>query len=221
MSTEAAPQVKICGITRIEDALSCVRCGADALGFVFFPKSPRCVSVETTKAIISRLPKTVTTVGVFVDASFNHIKRSVETCGLDAVQLHGRESPEMVRRLGAENLIVIKTLFSKRPPYIDEMLDFDASAVLAECGRGDLPGGNALAWNWSEAGRLNRHHPLILAGGLTPENVRQAVRDAQPDAVDVSSGVELLPGRKNPEKIKAFVERVRDVRVLSPKKIFG
>ncbi len=216
----ASPQVKICGITRIEDALTTAELGADALGFVFFPKSPRYVSDETVRDIIRRLPEAVATVGVFVNASFSGIMRKVEYCGLTAVQLHGLETPDLVLRLAAEKLIVIKALFSGKPPFITDVSNYNASAYLVECGKGVLPGGNALEWNWSEARGLSRNHPLVLAGGLTPENVGKAVSDAQPDAVDVSSGVELQPGIKDTRKVKVFLEAVKKSFVNQPKRIF-
>ena len=207
-NTRTSPQVKICGITRIEDAAACVELGADALGFVFFPKSPRNVSDETARDIIRQLPGTVDKVGVFVNASFSGIMKKVDTCGLTVVQLHGQEPPDLVGRLVAKKLLVVKALFSKKTPFLADASKYQASAYLVECGKGVLPGGNALAWNWAEARELSIHFPLILAGGLTPENVGRAILDAQPHAVDVSSGVELRPGIKDEQKISLFLKAV-------------
>jgi phosphoribosylanthranilate isomerase len=143
-----------------------------------------------------------------VDESFKNVMRIVERTGFAAVQLHGGETPEFVERLLGEGLFVIKTLFADRAPGFTEASRFNASAFLAECGKGPLPGGNARSWEWGRAGPLARHHPLILAGGLTPENAAQAVRAASPDAVDVSSGVEAGPGRKDIRKVEQFIAAV-------------
>jgi phosphoribosylanthranilate isomerase len=128
--------------------------------------------------------------------------------GLTAVQLHGNEPPVVVERLRREGLFVIKALFADRAPGLDAALNYSASAYLVECGRGVLPGGNAHAWEWGRAAALGERHPLILAGGLTPENADQALRAALPDAVDVSSGVEAGPGRKDIRKVEQFIAAV-------------
>jgi phosphoribosylanthranilate isomerase len=214
------PQVKICGITRVEDGLEIAELGVDALGFVFFPKSPRNVSDETAKDIIRQLPAAVDKVGVFVNASFSEIMKKVETCGLTGVQLHGKEAPDLVTRLVSKKILVVKALFSGKEPSMTEVLTYTASAYLVECGKGVLPGGNALTWNWSKARDLSRRHPLILAGGLTPENVGRAISDAAPHAVDVSSGVEMEPGIKDAGKVKAFLEAVKESYINQAKKIF-
>jgi len=129
--------------------------------------------------------------------------------GFTAVQLHGSESPEVVGLLRREGLFVIKALFADRSPLLDEGAPYSPSAFLVECGRGPLPGGNAQDWDWGRAGPFAERHPLILAGGLTPENAAQAVRAALPDAVDVSSGVEAGPGRKDLRKIERFIAAVK------------
>lgn len=215
-----APQVKICGITRIDDALACVRHGADALGFVFYTKSPRHVSGETVREIARRLPPRIGKIGVFVNASFDEITAKVRTCGLTGVQLHGQEAPDLVRRLMEEEIIVIKALFSAASPRMTDVFRYGAHAYLVECGKGVLPGGNALAWNWSESRTVGANHPLILAGGLTPENVGRALSDARPDAVDVSSGVERRPGMKEAKKVAAFVGEVRRWRLSELRVVF-
>ena len=146
------------------------------------------------------------TVGVFVNASFDDILRKVNNSYLDIVQLHGEESPHLVERLRHENIRVIKALFVNKDPLMNRAVDYDASAFLVECGKGRLPGGNAQVWNWEKAAGFSDTYPLILAGGLAPENVSRAVDAVAPDAVDVSSGVESEPGRKDPVKVKAFIE---------------
>jgi phosphoribosylanthranilate isomerase len=202
-------QVKICGITRVDEALLCARWGAHAVGCVFHPPSPRFVSDLRAAEIAASLPAGVSAVGVFCDVDYEAVMRRVERCGIRVVQLHGAESPDLVRRLQAQGVSVIKTLFLNRPPtFSDAEVYGCASAFLAECAGGSLPGGNAIAWDWNAARRTLGDRPLVIAGGLNPENVGRAVEEALPDAVDVSSGVESEPGRKDPEKVKRFLETV-------------
>ncbi len=215
------PQVKICGLKRMEEALACVEFGASAVGCVFYPPSPRFVSDEEARAVCSVLPPEVCGVGVFVDASFRDIMKKVERCGLKGIQLHGRESPEFVMRLLQEGLLVIKGVYVNGSPSLEAAESFGASAYLVECGGGALPGGNALQWDWGAALDFSRKHPTVLAGGLNPENVAQAIGAASPDAVDVSSGVEAEPGRKDMDKVKRFLEAVsRSTCSRKPRRIF-
>ena len=206
-------QIKICGLTRVEEALTCASLGADAIGCIFYPKSPRHVTESRAKAICLALPRRITTVGVFVNETFSTIMRKVERCHLKAIQLHGQEPCDLVYRLRKENIAVIKALFIGGSPGIDEISNYEASAFLVECGQGTLPGGNALHWNWGDAKGVGEKYPLILAGGLTPENVSEAISAALPDAVDVSSGVESSPGSKDPDKAASFIESVSRCRV--------
>ena len=209
-------QIKICGITEVEQAVWCAELGADAIGCVFFPKSPRHLKVETAKEICRALPDRVTPVGVFVNRSHTETMRAVETCGLKAVQLHGQEPPELLQKLKKENLVVIKALFINGAPSLDEAEAYDASGYIVECSGGPLPGGNAMVWNWDKAKAFGKAHPLILAGGLSPENVTQAIRESMPDAVDVSSGVESSPGIKDFDKIKSFIHAVKQEKISRP-----
>jgi phosphoribosylanthranilate isomerase len=202
------PQIKICGLTRVAEARVCVDAGADAIGLVFYPPSPRFVLTVQAAEIAAAVSKRAVTVGVFVDETYETIIRYAEDCQLQAVQLHGQESPALVRRLRRHDLTVIKTLFHTREPSFNEAADYDASAFLLECGSGRLPGGNAATWPWQTARDIDRHKPVILAGGLTPENVSTAIRLGSPEAVDVSSGVESEPGRKISSKIKSFINAV-------------
>ncbi|MBC8247075.1 MAG: phosphoribosylanthranilate isomerase [Deltaproteobacteria bacterium] len=211
-SEKSTPQIKICGITQVDHALQCAELGADAIGCVFFPKSPRHVSDDKAREISDALPNHVTSVGVFVGKTYKEIMEKVEKCNLRAVQLHGKESPELVQRLRAENLIVIKALFIDGTPALEDVKSYEASGFIVECSGGPLPGGNALTWNWDKAKAFGERHPLILAGGLSPENVKQAIQDSMPDAVDVSSGVELSPGIKDLDKIKTFIAAVRQAK---------
>jgi len=203
------PQVKICGLTLPHDAAQCVSLGADAIGMVFFPKSPRHVTADQAGAVVAALPEKVAAVGVFVDASFSYIMGRVERCGLSMVQLHGRESPELAVRLTAEGVGVIKVLFVDDRPGFDEAQGFEVDGYLVECAKGPLPGGNAMAWDWGAARDFGYRQPLVLAGGLSPDNVAEAVRAALPAAIDVSSGVEMSPGRKDPDKVARLITAVQ------------
>jgi phosphoribosylanthranilate isomerase len=138
--------------------------------------------------------------------------RIVDRTGLTAIQLHGDEPPDLVDRLLMEELLVIKAVFAGRAPGFADASRYAASAFLVECGKGPLPGGNARAWNWGEAAPIGERHPLILAGGLTPQNASQAVRAASPDAIDVSSGVEAGPGRKDLRKVEQLIAAVSAAR---------
>jgi len=208
MEQREAVQVKVCGLTRVEEAVACAQAGAAAVGCVFYAESPRCVTAATARAIRSALPPEVACVGVFVDEPFEGIMALAAYTGFTAAQLHGSEAPEVVERLRREGLFVIKALFADRAPGMETASQYSASAYLVECGQGALPGGNAHAWEWGRAAALGQRHPLILAGGLTPENAAQAVRAALPDAVDVSSGVEASPGRKDICKVEQFIAAV-------------
>lgn len=215
------PQVKVCGLTRVDEALSCVELGVDAIGCVFYPPSPRHVSDEQARTILLSLPPTVCRVGVFVNAPFTAILDKVERCGLKAVQLHGQEPPELVGKLQREGLVVIKALFMNGTPSLAQIDLYGASAYLVECAGGPLPGGNALAWNWSAAAELAAEHPVILAGGLNADNVSQAIQATLPDALDVSSGVEASPGRKDMDKVKRLLEAVASTgSSRKPRRIF-
>ena len=217
----ARPQVKICGLTREDEALACVELGADAIGCVFHPPSPRHLSDERARDIVRSLPPATCIVGVFVNESLSTIIRTVERSGLKAVQLHGQESAELVAALWKEGVFVIKAVFVNGTPSLDLVGSFGSSAYLVECAGGALPGGNALAWNWSAAVGISEENPVILAGGLNPENVSQAIQEALPDAVDVSSGVESSPGRKDMEKVKRLLEAVASTNCSrKPRRIF-
>jgi phosphoribosylanthranilate isomerase len=204
-------QVKICGITLPKQALVCAKAGADAIGLVFYPKSPRFVKRETAREICLAAEEAgVARVGVFVDEAIEVILDTAHFCGLNFVQLHGAESPQAVARIQKAGIGVIKALFLNKEPGFEKASDYPAKAFLAECAGKALPGGNALAWDWGLAGSLRNSGPLILAGGLDPQNAVQAILAAWPDALDVSSGVEDRPGQKNPGKVEQFVSKVKE-----------
>jgi phosphoribosylanthranilate isomerase len=206
--TLTRPQVKICGLTRAEEALACAELGADAIGCVFYPRSPRHVSDEQARNICRNLPAAIFSVGVFVNEPFATIMKKVERCGLKAVQLHGQESAELAKSLQNEGLLVIKAIFVNRVPSLECVGSFKTSAYLIECAGGPLPGGNALTWDYGAVAGFSGKNAVILAGGINPDNVSRAIREVLPDAVDVSSGVESAPGRKDMDKVKRFLEAV-------------
>ena len=204
------PQIKICGLTDPDQALECAQLGADAIGLVFYPKSPRNVSIEQAAAITARLPGHVASVGVFVNPDKDTLLHTIDACGLGAVQLHGQESPQWVDEISrSTHAGIIKVLFAQRAPRLSDAANYDIRGFLVECGKGRLPGGNAMAWDWAIAEEFAHHYPLILAGGLSAENVAAAIAACLPDAVDASSSLEAEPGRKDMDKVKRFIEEVR------------
>lgn len=203
------PQVKICGLTKTQDALKCVSLGADAIGLVFFKRSPRYVTRKKAKTICDALPEAFPKVGVFVDEPFNSLMETVFKCRLNAIQLHGNEPPKLVRDLIDQGLNVIKALYIESRPSVSQVSSYNASAYLVECAQGEMPGGNAMTWNWEDAAEFGRNHPMMLAGGLSCENVASAIEKAMPDMVDVSSGVENAPGKKDMYKVKEFIKAVQ------------
>jgi phosphoribosylanthranilate isomerase len=212
MTTYNTPQAKICGLTNEEEAAACASLGADAIGFVFYPKSPRNVSLDQAKSIILGLPSHVKGTGVFVNASYDEIMRTVDYCGIHAVQLHGQESPQLAQNLKKKKLIVIKALFMTRNPFLHQAPDYSVPAYLIECGKGRLPGGNAMSWNWKDTLEFGKDNTMILAGGLCPENIKEAFTAAIPDAVDISSGVESSPGKKDLKKVESFLKALKNCR---------
>jgi phosphoribosylanthranilate isomerase len=221
-------RVKVCGITNAEDALACVEAGADALGFIFVEDTPRFVTPEQAAAIIRRLPPFVTPVGVFWDHARGHVKAVAETCRLGALQFHGTETPEDV---AGYDLPVIKTI--KMPPAstIDGLPEYrfteHAEALRFHRVAAALLLDTAVRWStgqarepieWKLAAALvatrrpRAAPPVILSGGLTPDNVGRAIATVKPWAVDVNSGVEAEPGRKDVKKVRAFIETARAAR---------
>ena len=201
------PRVKICGITSLDDARHAADCGADALGFVFYPGSPRCIDPDQARMIIAELPPMITTVGLFVNESPARIRQTVELCGLNTVQLHGDEDPGQCcyapcRVIKAPRL---------RPGMDDSIFSaYRVSALLLDAYVPDRPGGTGQCCDWQRAKEIAARHRVILAGGLNPENVAAAVRQVQPYAVDVSSGVEAKPGQKDPDKVASFIRMARE-----------
>lgn len=212
-------RIKICGITNVEDALLAVEHGADALGFVF-AESPRKVTDEVAAKIISELPPFVTTVGVFVNAPANEVQTIADYCGLDILQFHGEETPSYCRQFTQK---VVKAFRMKNYTEIEEwifheneeeaatLLDPSSNVVgfLVDAYARGRYGGTGIHLNWELVRNLKSRKPLILAGGLEPKNVALAVKVVKPYAVDVSSGVELRPGKKDRYRVREFIEVVR------------
>ena len=198
---------KICGITRVEDALVAANAGADAIGLVFYPPSPRAVSLETAQAIVAALPPFVTTVGLFVDAERAWLESVLAAVPLDVLQFHGNEAPEDCVRYQRPWIKALRVqpgddLRAAIEPY------HQAQGILLDSFVAGVPGGTGQTFDWAV---IPPHlpQPIILAGGLTPENVQQAIEQVQPYAVDVSGGVELTKGIKEAAKVQAFVQQVR------------
>jgi len=204
-------RVKICGLTNLEDALLAAALGADALGFIFYPPSPRSVEAEAAKNIIAQLPPLVTTVGVFVDEAAATVQELAARVGLDWLQLHGRETPEYCRHLGRR---LIKAFRIREEDSLTGLGAYQGvvQALLLDTYKKGQVGGTGETFNWTLAQKAKPYGPIILAGGLTPENVAQAIMTAQPQAVDVASGVEAAPGKKDPEKLKAFFRKVNEFK---------
>lgn len=201
---EGMVRVKICGITTLEEALAAVECGAHALGFVF-AESPRRVDPVQVRRIVRKLPPFVCKVGVFVNARRDDVFRLAAYCGLDALQFHGEEGPEYCR---GWRWPVIKAFRVRDRSFIEEITRYRVSACLLDAFVPGRRGGTGVSFNWQlarEAGGLGR---IVLAGGLSPANVEEAIRTVHPFAVDVSSGVET-GGKKDPEKMRALLAAVR------------
>lgn len=194
-------KVKICGITSVEIALTATNAGADALGFVFAP-SRRQLTPERARQIIQELPPLVTKVGVFVNEPVELVNEIAQYCGLDVVQLHGQESPEYCQQMGRA---VIKGISVRDSDSLAVLSAYQVQGFLLDTYHPDQRGGTGTTFDWSLMLEAQSNRPMILAGGLTPENVAQAVKLVQPYGVDVSSGVETN-GIKDPFKIEAFIK---------------
>ena len=201
-------KVKICGITNKEDALYAAGCGADALGFIFYEKSPRYIEPDNAKTIITTLPPFVTTVGVFVNKDFNDIRDITLLTGVTVVQLHGDESPSYCNLVEGK---LIKAIRVKNDSSIEGLKKYDVDAFLLDSFDKNSFGGSGLTFDWKLAEKAKQYGKIILAGGLTPDNVEEAVKKVVPYGVDVNSGVEQKPGIKNKNKVKEFIIRSKAV----------
>lgn len=212
-------EIKICGITNLEDALCAAACGADAIGFIFHPSSPRFIAAERAKEIIAALPAGIATVGIFVNREASEVERTAELCGLDLIQLHGDESPEYCRRFQPER--VIKTVFPRTPEDLRALVAFDVRAFLVDFREAGRYGGTGKRADWTLAARLGKTHSLILAGGLGIENIGEALAAVVPEAIDINSGCERTPGIKDHDKMQRIVDMIRGFGLSGPRIIFG
>lgn len=197
-------QTKICGITRYEDALCAQRNGAAAVGFIFYAPSPRHIEPAAARAIIDRLPRELVRVGVFVNETAAEVKRIYDFCGLDMIQLHGDESSEYCRQFPKDRLI--KALNLKSDDDLKKAAVYETAAILVDSRRAGLYGGTGQTADWDLASRLSQ--PMILSGGLNEENAADAIKKVQPAALDIASGVESAPGRKDHEKIARIMRLI-------------
>jgi phosphoribosylanthranilate isomerase len=204
-------QVKICGITNKEDALCTAGCGAAALGFIFYPASPRYIKPEDARKIVSVLPDDLVKVGVFVNEKTNEIKRMMEYCELDMIQLHGDESPEYCREFSEYR--IIKAVELKNDDDLNHALNYDVAALLVDSRQAGLYGGTGRKANWKLACRTKNKKPLILSGGLNEKNVAEALKVVAPAALDINSGVESEPGKKDHAKLARIFDIIRHADV--------
>jgi phosphoribosylanthranilate isomerase len=211
-------QIKICGITNIDDALYAAESGADAIGFIFHPASPRFISPERAKEIVAALPQKMTTVGVFVNREAGEVARTADDCGLDLIQLHGDESPEYCRRFSPEK--IIKAVFPGTPEDLPALDAYDVRAFLVDFRDAGRYGGTGKQADWELAATIGKTHPLILAGGLTIENIDEALATVAPDAVDINSGIEKAPGIKDHDRMKRIIEIVREAEAPGSQMVF-
>jgi phosphoribosylanthranilate isomerase len=212
-------RVKICGITNVADAQAAVEAGADALGLNFYPRSPRFLAPEKAAEIVAAVGRRAVKVGVFVNADAREICETFDRLGLDLIQLHGDEPPEMLPELGERPVVRAVRLGPEGLRPVEEYLarcralGVVPQAVLVDALVEGLYGGSGKTADWAALGRYptgGTLPPLVLAGGLTPENVAEAIRAVRPAAVDTASGVESSPGRKDPARVAAFVRAARE-----------
>ena len=200
-------QVKICGITNREDAVCAVECGATALGFIFYPPSPRYIKPDDAKKIISALPEKIVSVGVFVNETKSTIKKIMGECGLDMIQLHGDESPAFCLEFPLSS--TIKAVELKKEEDVHRASNYDVAAILVDSRHEGLYGGTGRKSNWELAGRIKEKKPLILSGGLNENNIADALQNIAPNALDINSGVEASPGKKDHKKLARIFEIIR------------
>jgi len=200
-------RVKVCGITNVRDAMRAVDAGAWAVGFIFYKKSPRYISPAKAKKIIAQLPPYIIPVGVFVNEKAPHLKRIIKACGLQAVQLHGDESPAFCRQF--KKCMVIKAVRVKSAEDIKECKRYPVDAVLLDTYVPGTYGGTGKVFDWKSIARKKPRIPVIVSGGLNARNVARAIRTVKPYAVDVSSGVEYMPGKKSEKRLKQFFKNAQ------------
>lgn len=200
-------RVKICGITQYEDAKVAANLGVDALGFIFYPKSPRYCSPEQAKNIVSKLSPFVSRVGVFVDESIDTVIEIAQFAGLDTIQLHGTESPHYCSQVPYP---VVKAFSIDSTSDLSLLAEYDVAGFLLDTWHADMKGGTGMVCDWSTAKKAClKYDNVILAGGLGPTNIEEALKEVDPYGVDVNSGVEIKPGVKNPRKMRDVITLVQ------------
>jgi len=200
-------QIKICGITRIEDALWAAECGADALGFIFHEASPRHITPGQAREIIAALPAGLVTVGVFVNRDAQEVMQMADESGIGLIQLHGDESPAYCRSFPPER--IIKAVFPRTPEELPALAAYEVRALLADARDAGRYGGTGMNADWKLAAGLAGGRPLILAGGLDCGNVGAALAAVDPGAVDINSGIEKAPGIKDHDLMKRIIDLIR------------
>lgn len=198
-------KVKICGITNIKDAIISVDAGCDALGFLFYKKSPRYIAPERVREIIRNLPGNVTKIGVFVNAGEKHIKNIAKICNLDILQFHGNESAEFCRKF--KGYKIIKGFRVKKKIDLAKILRYKTFAYLFDTFSRSKFGGTGRIFDWSLLSDIK--HPIFLSGGLNAYNVNEAIRKVNPAWVDASSTLEVAPGKKDPKKVRKFIQAAK------------
>ena len=213
-------QVKICGLTNQEDALCAAKLGAAALGFIFYSPSPRNIDPEHARKIISALPAELVKVGVFVNQSVAEVKRITEYCCLDMIQLHGDETSEYCRQFPAAQ--IIKAVELKNETDLVYVSSYDVAAILVDSRYDGLYGGTGMKANWELACRIRDKKPLVLSGGLNEKNIAEAIQTVSPAALDINSGVESEPGKKDHAKLALIFDIIRhaDVELNKTQLIF-
>ena len=211
VASDKQVKVKVCGMTSLKDALVAVEEGADAVGFIFYKKSPRSVTMKTVREIVLELPPFVDTVGVFVDETAEQINKIADYCNLDIIQLHGDESPTFCKKIRRR---VIKAFRIKDMQSVEKLSGFLVCGFLLDTFSENLHGGTGKVFDWNLVLPAKKFGPVIMAGGLTPNNVQQAVRQVRPYGVDVCSGVESEPGIKDHKKVRAFLKNAKAGRKI-------
>ncbi len=207
-------RIKICGITNIDDAVFAAEAGADALGFIFVKSSPRYIAPSAASKIIRLLPPYVSAVGVFADAPWEEAVLAAEAAGVQVLQLHGEETPDYCRRFKYK---VVKAFRMQGPQVLEQLYQYDVDAFLLDTFVEGKTGGTGRSFPWEWAGEANAYGRIIIAGGLTPDNVGEVVARLHPYGVDVASGVEKEPGIKDHKLVVRFIQSVREKDLASKK----
>ena len=201
-------RIKICGITSVADGVAAAEAGADMIGLMFYERSPRNISITTAAEISRALSPFIVKVGVFVNPTEDAVLRAIGECGVTLLQFHGEETPEFCTQFGVMNM---KAFRVRDAASLDALTNYPTDAYLLDAFSPDAHGGTGAKFNWDLAIEAKKHgKPIFLAGGLTAENVAEAVHKVEPFGVDVSSGVESAPGKKDHAKVRAFIQAVKN-----------